>query len=521
MSRRESGVRHAMKIIELAAVVAVAAGALAAGASGAGAAAAAGATMAAGPAARTAHPAAQAAAGAKHGGWGNAREVPGTAALNTAGGAGVQQVSCGSAGNCVAAGLYLVAPEHPHPFVSEQKNGIWGKAHAIPGIAALSGGRGAAADFASCPSTGNCTVAGSYTDASGNLQWFAADEQNGAWQHALAIPGLAKLATAFGTTVNSLSCASAGNCAVAGFYRTSDGGEHAFVADEKNATWQRAMEVPGIRALNPDGDAQAESVSCATAGNCTVAGLYHDQATNNPHAFVADESGGTWGQGHVIPGEDTLGPTEATAVSCSSAGNCGVTGNYTDTVGNQQVFVADETSGTWGQAQPLPGLEALSASGHAEAAAISCRAPGNCATGGTFSGVSDGGAITESYVADERQGGWDLAVQVFGGRTAFNGSNLTTLGSVSCGSAGNCAAAGSFADPFHGFSVYVVNEVNGSWGNAIRLPGIVALDQGLKSDVFSISCPSPGNCAAGGAYTDANGHVQAFVANQSVAAGAS
>lgn len=55
-------------------------------------------------------------------------------------------------------------------------------------------------------------------------------------------------------------------------------------------------------------DAQAEAVSCATAGHCTVAGLYHDQATNNPHAFVADESGGTWGQAHVIPGADTMGP---------------------------------------------------------------------------------------------------------------------------------------------------------------------------------------------------------------------
>ena len=60
-----------------------------------------------------------------------------------------------------------------------------------------------------------------------------------------------------------------------------------------------------------------------------------------------------------------------------------------------------------------------------------------------------------------------------------------------------------------------------SWGDAIRLLGIVALVKGLKSDVFSISCPSPGNCAAGGAYTDASGHVQAFVANQSATAGAS
>jgi hypothetical protein len=197
------------------------------------------------------------------------------------------------------------------------------------------------------------------------------------------------------------------------------------------------------------------------------------------------------------------------------AGNCGVTGNYTDAATSQQVFVADETGGTWGQAQALPGLQALNLSGHAEAAAISCRPPGNCATGGTFSGLFDGGAITESYVADERQGGWELAAQVFGGRTPFNGSNLTTLGSVACGSVGNCAAGGTFADPFHGFSVYVVNEVDGSWGNAIRLPGIAALDKGLHSDVSSISCPSPGHCAVGGFYTDANARDQAFVANQS------
>jgi hypothetical protein len=454
------------------------------------------------------------AAGAKHGGWGNAREVPGTAALKP-GSVGVQQVSCGSAGNCVAAVSHVVR-ENADAFVSEEKSGTWGRVRAIPGVAALSGGRGAAAGFVSCSSAGQCAVVGSYTDASGSLQWFAADEKHGAWQRAVAIPGLAKLATAFGTTVNSLSCASAGNCAVAGVYRTSDGGEHAFVADENSGSWRRAIEeVPGIRALNPDGAAQAEAVSCAAAGHCTVAGLYHDQAVNNPHAFVADENGGTWGQARVIPGEDTLGPSEATAVSCASPGNCGVTGDYTDTAANQQAFVAGETGGTWGQAQPLPGLEALNLSGHAEAVAISCRAPGNCSTGGTFSGLGDGGGpSTEAYVADERQGGWDLAVQVFGPPPFNNGSNLTVLNALSCGSVGNCAAAGTFAAPSVGIPVYVVNEVNGSWGNAILLPGIVALDKGLESDVSSISCPSPGNCAAGGTYTDANGRVQAFVANQ-------
>ena len=498
--------RSGVKLIKLGAV---AAGALAAGAIGASPAAA------AGPAA----PASHSAASATNGGWGNAREVPGSAALNTGGSAGVHQVSCGSAGNCVAAGSYA-AGGHAHPFVTEEKNGTWGKAHAIPGVAVLSGGRGAGAHFVSCTSAGNCAVAGTYADAGGAVQWFAADEKNGAWQSAIKIPGLAKLATAHESLVNSLSCASAGNCAVAGSYRTTDNASHAFVADEKNFTWQRAIEVPGIRALNSDSGAEADAVSCASAGNCAVAGSYNDPVTNNLHAFVDDESGGTWGQGHAVPGADTLGPGEATAVSCASAGNCAVTGDYTDSAFSQQVFVADETGGTWGPAQALPGLAAQNVSGHAEAVAISCPAPGNCATGGTFSGLFNLTPDTEAYVADERQGSWDLAAQVFGPPPFNNGSLVPVLRSLSCGSVGNCAAGGSFATQSIGFPVYVVNEVNGSWGNAIQLPGIVALNKGLESDVSSISCPSPGNCAVGGFYTDANGHDQAFVANQTTAASA-
>src|SRR5262249_51321433 len=154
--------------------------------------------------------------------------------------------------------------------------------------------------------------------------------------------------------------------------------------DENNFTWQRAIEVPGIRALNSDSGAEADAVSCASAGNCAVAGSYNDPVTNNLHALVHDESGGTWRQGHAVPGAHPPSPGEASAVSCAWAGNCAVTGDYADSAFNQQVFVADETSGTWGQAQALPGLAAQNVSGHAEAVAISCPAPGNCATGGTF-----------------------------------------------------------------------------------------------------------------------------------------
>ena len=46
-----------------------------------------------------------------------------------------------------------------------------------------------------------------------------------------------------------MSCASAGNCAAGGRYR--DGGHlQGFVAGERNGLWGKAIEVPGLAALN-------------------------------------------------------------------------------------------------------------------------------------------------------------------------------------------------------------------------------------------------------------------------------
>ena len=61
----------------------------------------------------------------------------------------------------------------------------------------------------------------------------------------------------------------------------------------------------------------------------------------------------------------------------------------------------------------------------------------------------------------------------------------------------------------------MVSETNGSWGNAIEVPGSGTLNAGGAADVTSVSCRSAGTCAAGGIYHDASGHTQAFVVNQS------
>jgi hypothetical protein len=71
--------------------------------------------------------------------WGAAAEVPGTAALNHLN-ADLASVSCASAGNCSAGGVYAASAGNSQAFVVSQVNGAWHPAIEVPGIAALNQG---------------------------------------------------------------------------------------------------------------------------------------------------------------------------------------------------------------------------------------------------------------------------------------------------------------------------------------------------------------------------------------------
>jgi hypothetical protein len=68
---------------------------------------------------------------------------------------------------------------------------------------------------------------------------------------------------------------------------------------------------------------------------------------------------------------------------------------------------------------------------------------------------------------------------------------------------GNCAALGIYADASGNSQVLTTDEVNGTWGSAGRLPG--QANQGDFSPQSSVSCWSAGNCAAGGVIATPTG----------------
>ncbi|HET7014851.1 MAG TPA: hypothetical protein VFI65_13125 [Streptosporangiaceae bacterium] len=222
----------------------------------------------------------------KNGTWAAAQDVPGLGTLNVGGFAQVTVVSCSPAGSCAAGGFYHTGPSEVQPFVVTRPSGTWGTASPVKGVLALNAGQDAFITSLSCASGGNCSAAGSYTDSLGHGWPFVVSEKNAKWGTAVQAPGVSKLSGVgrFGE-INSVSCASPGNCAAAGQYDNFASHSQAFVMTQHNGTWSAAVNVPGQSALDKDHSSFAAVVSCHAPAGCTATGAYHD-ASGRQETFV-------------------------------------------------------------------------------------------------------------------------------------------------------------------------------------------------------------------------------------------
>jgi hypothetical protein len=393
------------------------------------------------------------------GSWGNAQEVPGTATLNSGGFAYLLSVSCVSAGYCAAGGFYEDGSGHFQGFVVNETNGTWQDAEEVPGMATLSAGGSAGIESVSCTSPGNCAAGGSYTAGPGGpSEAFVVNETSGMWGDAQEVLGMATLNVGGAAKVASVSCVSFRNCTAGGWYEDGSGHTQVFVVSEASGKWRVAKEVPGTATLNAGGLAELDSVSCASAGDCAAGGLYED-GSGDFEAFVASETKGKWGDAEEVPGSAPLNTGTAAgtnSVSCASAGNCAAAGYYQVAFGPTESFVVSETSGTWRDAEEVPGMATLNAGGSSVIFSVSCGSAGNCAAGGTYTQPGAGG--TEAFVENETSGTWQNAEEVPGMAT-LNAGGDAQISSMSCAHAGSCAAGGSYRDsPNAFFQVFVVDS---------------------------------------------------------------
>jgi hypothetical protein len=162
------------------------------------------------------------------------------------------------------------------------------------------------------------------------------------------------------------------------------------------ATWGTAKPISG-----PGGTGdQIEAMSCASAGNCTAGGEYYP--ASSIQGMVVTETGGTWGKAEEVPGTGKLNTGDSAVpftLSCASAGNCVVGGGYLTSNGNSQAFVANQTGGTWGNAIEVPGTGKLNTAAYGGVYALSCASAGNCSAGGWYRTATSGGGLVAALPA--------------------------------------------------------------------------------------------------------------------------
>jgi hypothetical protein len=112
---------------------------------------------------------------------------------------------------------------------------------------------------------------------SGAWSGFAATQTNGVWGNF----------TGMGANVGQVSCSSPGNCLIGGSYKTGtrwDG----FILTQTNGIWDGVFDIPGLVNANTGRNSSVATVSCSSAGNCSVGGHFRIGTENK--AYVATQN---------------------------------------------------------------------------------------------------------------------------------------------------------------------------------------------------------------------------------------
>src|SRR5262249_44379109 len=88
--------------------------------------------------------------------------------------------------------------------------------------------------------------------------------------------------------------------------------------------------------------------------------------------------------------------------------------------------------------------------------------------------------------------------------------------SVSCPSPGNCSAVGGYVDRLGNGEGLLLTETAGSWAAGVEaaLPADAATT-GQRVSIDSVSCASAGSCSAVGTYYDSSGNIEGLLLTES------
>jgi hypothetical protein len=279
-----------------------------------------------------------------------------------------------------------------------------------------------------------------------------------------------------GATENGLegvACVSASNCTAAGHYDLTGGVERTLIEHWNGTAWSI------VASPNPGATQSAfNGVACSGASDCEAVGEY--ESTSSENTLVEHWNGVSWSP-VASPNAPGSSFSQLFGVACAGAASCEAVGDYYTSSGDERTLV-ERWNGTAWSIVPSPnvtGAHLDELDGVACTGSTSCEAVGYELTG----------SVTK--VLAERWNGTAWSLVSTGALTAV----FADLHSVSCTSASNCMAAGTFF-PTQGVSKTLVEHWNGSTWTVVPSPNPPSNATFLEG----VACGGPWNCEAVGDY---------------------
>ena len=217
------------------------------------------------------------------------------------------------------------------------------------------------------------------------------------------------------------------------------------------------------------------AVSCPADDACLAVGSNEIGRRHIPHPIAQWWDGAGWKLA-PIPGRGSLEGGQLTAVSCSAPAACTAVGSYQPAGSFQDNPLVERWDGTsLTQQQTAAPSENVS---YAALPSVSCPAADGCISIGEGSGAAD--------------------VQIWNGTqwTAMNTSALPgTLTSLSCTAITSCLAVGFWSTPSRRIAGTSARLAGSTW--SVQRTGPVV---GLDTLLSSVSCATASDCAAAGTY---------------------
>jgi hypothetical protein len=362
---------------------------------------------------------------------------------------------------------------------------------------------GAAADpyatitSVSCLSVSVCAAIGSYTDSSGNTQGLLLTRSGPAWKAAKAPhpPGAAPSSV----ILAGVRCASPTSCVAVGFYtRSSSGNQRAFLVTGFGATWA-ATQAPLPAGAGTPAQSHLESVACTGPSACTAVGDYND-TSGETDGVILTGFGSSWTATQAPLPAGASPPVSLNAVRCLATSLCVAVGVNSVGRGYQGLLLSGSGTAWSATAEPLPANSLTPP--QAQPDTLACTVAACTVTGNYELAGSDRAGLINTGSGST----WTASQAPQPGNASQNPG--TSLGSVSCASAGACVIAGSYQTASRNFSSMLLLGHDSSW--SLRQPPFPG--NAANATITAVSCAkNAAACIAAGYYLDHSGNDQALL----------